>query len=480
MILTVTMNPCFDRYVYTPSLKHGKTNRITDEYYCAAGKGINVSKMLAALGINVLACGVACEDIIKTIENDLGEYRISSDFIKADGNTRVNMKIRDDSGVVTELSEGGLSVNADVEKRAYMHVTRLAENASLCVLSGSVPKGINGNFYFDVISRLKSIGCECVLDASGELLANRIKAGPAIVKPNLEEFEQLCRKAEESEDPVACLALYQQALELYRGDFLPKLSAEAWVIPISTYYHQLYLDIALKTLSILEEHGRWEEVTSLCEKALKIEAYDERIYQSLMRCKLALGDRSAVLSTYEEMSELLFSTFGVMPSDESRSLYRQAMRGEDSLAIPVGSVREDLKESGGAKGALFCEYDFFKILYQAQARALIRSGETIHIALFSVHGYGKKELSRRSLDRAMENLQELIVSNLRQGDIVTKCSVSQLIVMLPQANYENSCAVCQRLIKSFFRQYPHSPVDIHFSVQPLEPMEPSAEKTQRS
>jgi len=295
-----------------------------------------------------------------------------------------------------------------------------------------------------------------------------------------EEFEQLCRKAEESEDPVARLALYQQALELYRGDFLPKLSSEAWVIPISTYYHQLYLDIALKTLSILEEHGRWEEVTSLCEKALKIEAYDERIYQSLMRCKLALGDRSAVLSTYEEMSELLFSTFGVMPSDESRSLYRQAMRGEDSLAIPVGSVREDLKESGGAKGALFCEYDFFKILYQAQARALIRSGETIHIALFSVHGYGKKELSRRSLDRAMENLQELIVSNLRQGDIVTKCSVSQLIVMLPQANYENSCAVCQRLIKSFFRQYPHSPVDIHFSVQPLEPMEPSAEKTQRS
>ena len=192
MILTVTMNPCFDRYDYTPSLKHGKTNRITDEYYCAAGKGINVSKMLAALGINVLACGVACEDIIKTIENDLGEYRISSDFIKADGNTRVNMKIRDDSGVVTELSEGGLSVNADVEKRAYMHVTRLAENASLCVLSGSVPKGINGNFYFDVISRLKSIGCECVLDASGELLANGIKAGPAIVKPNLEEFEQLC------------------------------------------------------------------------------------------------------------------------------------------------------------------------------------------------------------------------------------------------------------------------------------------------
>jgi hypothetical protein len=41
--------------------------------------------------------------------------------------------------------------------------------------------------------------------------------------------------------------------------------------------------------------------------------------------------------------------------------------------------------------------------------------------------------------------------------------------MLPQANYENSCLVCQRIIKAFFRQYPHSPADIQFSVRPLEP-----------
>ena len=42
--------------------------------------------------------------------------------------------------------------------------------------------------------------------------------------------------------------------------------------------------------------------------------------------------------------------------------------------------------------------------------------------------------------------------------------------MLPQANYENSCKVCERLLKAFERQYPHSPVDIKYSVQPLEPM----------
>ena len=64
-----------------------------------------------------------------------------------------------------------------------------------------------------------------------------------------------------------------------------------------------------------------------------------------------------------------------------------------------------------------------------------------------------------------------MISNLRQGDVVTRCSSSQLIVMLHQANYEDSCEVCQRLLRAFGRQYPHTPVSIHYNVQPLEPFE---------
>lgn len=287
---------------------------------------------------------------------------------------------------------------------------------------------------------------------------------------DVEEFDRLCTAAAAAANGDEQLEQYLQALELYRGDFLTKLSMEPWVMPICTYYHQMYLGAAEKTLALLEERQRWNEAASLCEKALKIEPYSEELYQHLMRCRIAAGDRSGAQSAYEEMSELLFATFGVMPSDESRQLYRDASKDANVPSVPVGSVREQLKEPAGAKGALYCEYDFFKLLYQVQARAIIRSGETIHIALFSLHGQDNKELSRRSLDRAMDNLQELIVSNLRQGDVVTRCSVSQLIVMLPQANYENSCAVCQRILKAFSRQYPHSPADIHYSVQPLEPL----------
>ena len=287
---------------------------------------------------------------------------------------------------------------------------------------------------------------------------------------DVEEFEDLCSAASAAEGDFQ-LSLYLQALELYRGDFLPKLSMETWVMPIATYYHQLYLSAVEQTILLLEERADWTQTASLCEKALKIEAYSEALYQHLMRSRIALNDRSGAIQAYEKMTELLFSTFGVMPSDESRLLYREACREAESLSVPAGTLRDHLREPTAAKGALYCEYDFFKLLYQVQARSIIRTGDVIHIALFSLRGYSCKDLSRRSLDRAMDNLQEVIISGLRQGDVVTRCSISQFVVMLPQANYENSCAVCQRIIKAFSRQYPHSPAEIHYTIHPLEPRE---------
>ncbi len=283
-----------------------------------------------------------------------------------------------------------------------------------------------------------------------------------------EEFDMLCKAAAAAPRDEEKLNLYRQALPLYQGDFLPKLSMEPWVMPIHAYFHQLYLTAANAALALMEADGCWAEAASLCTQALKIEPYSEELYCHLMRCRMELSDRAGALLAYEQMSQLLFDTFGVMPSEESRRLYRQANKLVNDQTIPMGTVSEQLKETD-VQGAMYCEYDFFRFLYQAQARSIARSGEVVHIALLSLYDCNRQPLPRKSLDRAMDNLQDLLLKSLRKGDVVCRCSVSQMLVMLPQANYENSCAVCQRLIKAFYRQYPHSPAQVHFSVQPLEP-----------
>ena len=286
---------------------------------------------------------------------------------------------------------------------------------------------------------------------------------------DVEEFERLCQSGAAETGTEARLSAYLGALALYQGDFLPKLSSEPWVVPISAYFHNLYIRTVLETLSLLESQGRQAEVIPLCRKAVEIEPYSEVLYQHLMQALLAVGDQQGAVTVYENMSDLLFSNFGIMPSDEIRTIYREAVRTVNNRTVSLGVVQEQLREPDTPGGALFCDYDFFKVLYHAEARAVARSGSAVHIGLLSVTDKSGRELAKRSLDCAMENLQELIRSSLRKGDIFSRCSVSQYILMLPQANFENSGKVCDRIVSAFYRQYPHSPAALSYSVQPLEP-----------
>ena len=291
------------------------------------------------------------------------------------------------------------------------------------------------------------------------------------VELDTDRFESLCQQADEAADDRARLSLLLDALALYSGDFLPKLTTAPWVVPLNTYYHRLYLNAVTKALQLLEADEQWSAAADLCTRALSIDPYNEELYQHHMLCLISADRQTEAAQVYEQLTEMLFSNFGVVPSDESRALFRRTSGKTSDAAIPAGMLREQLREDVIEKGAFFCEYGFFQMIYRLQARAIARSGEVIHIALFSVRGADGKELPRRSKDTAVTNLLNLMTENLRQGDVITRCSSSQLIAMLQQANYEDSCAVCQRIIKAFYRQYPHTPAAIHYNVQPLEPLQ---------
>ena len=282
-------------------------------------------------------------------------------------------------------------------------------------------------------------------------------------------FEALCHQAQTCGDEEERLEILLEALSLYQGDFLSKLSSQIWVVSVSAYYHDLYMQAVLQTLPLLERHNRFQDAVDLCRQALRISPYDETLYQHLMQDLLELGDQKSAVITYEEMSDLLLADLGVLPAEESRAIYREAIKTVNDRVISPGMLRQQLRERTPTRGALICDYDFFKLLYQVEARSVARSGDAIHIGLLSMTGETGEELSRRSLSLAMENLREQIRINLRRGDTASRCSASQYILMLPRANYENSCMVCERIIRAFCRQYPHSPAQLHYSVQPIEP-----------
>ena len=284
---------------------------------------------------------------------------------------------------------------------------------------------------------------------------------------DIEDFEAHFHAAEAAGDDDVRLAEYQSALALYAGDPLPRMTDEIWTIPIVAYYHSLYTRAAAGAIELLEKQERTAEAVALCRRAIHIEPYQEDLYEHLMRGLLRTGDMKGVMSVYEEMSELLFAHFGVMPSETLRTLYRQATRTVNDRTLTMDEVCSQLAEPAPHGGAMVCEYDFFKILYRAEARSIARNGHSANICLLSVSGKDGEMLARRSLDPAMNNLQVLVQNNLRRGDAIARCSISQYIILLPQANYENSRMVADRLVSAFYRRYPHSPARLRYTVQPL-------------
>ena len=94
-----------------------------------------------------------------------------------------------------------------------------------------------------------------------------------------------------------------------------------------------------------------------------------------------------------------------------------------------------------------------------------RTGGNIYIGVVGPVRTGKSTL----IKRIMEQLGQQIRTNLRRGDIISRCSTTQYIMMLPKANYEDSCMVCKRIVRNYFRRYPRAETDIRFTVFPIQP-----------
>lgn len=282
-----------------------------------------------------------------------------------------------------------------------------------------------------------------------------------------DRFEELCQSTPAEEETR--LQNLLEALSLYRGEFLPRQASEMWVVPVGTHFHNLNLQATLEAAALLSARGRHEEAVTLCREAASTEPYHEPLHQLLMEQLAAAGDPMGAAAVYEALSKRLFDDFGIRPNEQTRQVYRTAAHSPGDRVLPMEEVLQQLQEPTGDTGALLCDYDYFKILCFAESRAMERSGSATHIALLSLSGDGEKPLTKRSLKRIMDQLGLQLKSNLRRGDSISRCSVSQYIIMLPKANYENSCMVCRRVIAAFHRAHPHVSAKINYMVQPLTP-----------
>ncbi len=260
---------------------------------------------------------------------------------------------------------------------------------------------------------------------------------------------------------------YLNALQLYRGHFLSNLSKDEWVQHLANDYYRKYMDMVTFAAPRLVEKDMHAEAISVAKHALTFEPTNESLTLLLMKEYMTTGDTASALSLYEFYRKRLMAEQNKKPCQELFQLHRSILQTVTDKSLSMNGIIGYLEEESTLPGALKCDYDYFKILYQAERRASERNGKPGHLALFTVSGKNKKILSQKSLDLTMDQLSEEIRLGLRRGDVYAKCSIRQYVVLLKEANYENSAMVCERIIHSFMKAHPHSWAAVDFEVQLL-------------
>jgi 1-phosphofructokinase len=188
-VLTMTMNPCIDRTIYLTQFRAGETNYVDNIMEEAAGKGINVAVGLAHLYVPVKALGFAYTEDACILYDKLDAEGIEHAFVQLPGRMRVNQKLFDKSTrEMTECNERGCPVKTEDVDLLMEVLRRELREASLLVLCGSVPPGVDLNIYGKMTKMAHDAGVPVVLDATGKLLLEGIKENPYLIKPNLDEF----------------------------------------------------------------------------------------------------------------------------------------------------------------------------------------------------------------------------------------------------------------------------------------------------
>ena len=190
MFLCVSPNPAIDKRMTLPALSPGEIHRAKTVQAFPGGKSTHVAMALKALGAEPLWIGLCGGSTGAELLAGLKKLGIDAHPVPQIGDTRTNVEIIDEAGVVTEIREPGSPVSAaelSAFERACNELFEKGRESTTVIFSGSLPDGAPNNFYANLIAAARAAGCRTFLDTSGEPLKLALASHPDFVKPNQDE-----------------------------------------------------------------------------------------------------------------------------------------------------------------------------------------------------------------------------------------------------------------------------------------------------
>lgn len=203
MILTVTLNPSVDISYKLDHLQLDTVNRVKNPSKTAGGKGLNVSRVLVQLEEKVAATGFLGGSLGGFIRKQLNDLQIKDDFVDIMEETRNCIAmIHDDKQ--TEVLESGPEISKQEAMELLKQFNSFVKETEIITISGSLPKGLETNYYGELLKIANGNHSKVLLDTSGKTLKHSLESEykPYLIKPNQEELADLVGKEINTEQDV--------------------------------------------------------------------------------------------------------------------------------------------------------------------------------------------------------------------------------------------------------------------------------------
>lgn len=188
-VCCVTFNPAIDLTIFVDHLVPGTVHRATRSHRHAGGKGVNVATLLSLGGLPVAVSGFLGEANAPFFETHFRAHNLQDAFVRVPGETRTCIKIVDtDPPLTTDLNSPGLAPSAHHCERLCATLLSHARPGVWFVFSGSLPPGLELDFFADLLRALRAAGARIAVDTSGPALAVALDVGVDLAKPNLHEL----------------------------------------------------------------------------------------------------------------------------------------------------------------------------------------------------------------------------------------------------------------------------------------------------
>lgn len=190
MIVTVTPNPSVDRTIFVDVLTRGAVTRSKRSLAEPSGKGVNISLALHAHQQPTTAVLPLGGSSGAQLSEMLTRSGIAFHPVPINDSIRSNISLAESDGTVTKINESGPSLNRH-EVRALRDAALAAgRGAKWLAACGSLPEGVDDDFYTGLVRSARQLGLQIAVDTSGVALGWAIQAGPDLIKPNLEELAE--------------------------------------------------------------------------------------------------------------------------------------------------------------------------------------------------------------------------------------------------------------------------------------------------